>query len=552
MASKTTILEHPSAGQIHGVQPEGQPHVEQYLGIQYATLENRFARGKLVETYTAPIQATKTGPLPVADPKNCDNEHLLLQHSLSHPEYSFSDTECLTLNVSVPSLDARGARAEPLPVIVFVHGGGFATGSANWPQWDLARLVERSVNLDSPVVAVGINYRLGPFGFLASSALSEAGFKPNNGIDDQRLGLRWVQKNISGFGGDPKKVTFLGSSAGAASGFFHLQSSEPLFSKLAGYGGSPLIQPIPMEVTEIAYSVATKVLGIDSLPPADQVRSLLKIPAEELSAKLGGLPVPLSAALDGDVIRSRTNYAALADAGSLEKAFPGANWCKAVLIEDGQFDGMIIGLTALAHRTDNLATSLKNCLNTIFADEPAKVKTVLDGYGINDSNTDRVPVLNFLNDIGFAQAAKATAEAWAGAAARLGTKSFLAHFNMPNPWSGPWQGHASHALDIAILLGNYNDFLSPGQKNSSDQMSGDLLAFAYGKEPFSQYTAGNSGVSKVYIAGVDAKKDESRVVNESSESETGRRRIIEDVAAGDPVVLDKLLSVFGLFVQGPK
>lgn len=57
----STILEHPVVGQIHGVQPKAQAHVEQYLGIQYATLENRFARGKLVETYKSPIQATKTG-----------------------------------------------------------------------------------------------------------------------------------------------------------------------------------------------------------------------------------------------------------------------------------------------------------------------------------------------------------------------------------------------------------------------------------------------------------------------------------------------------------
>lgn len=293
-------------------------------------------------------------------------------------------------------------------------------------------------------------------------------------------------------------------------------------------------------------------LGIDSLPPADQVKSLLTIPAGELSTKLAGLPVPLMAALDGDVVRSTTTYAALADTSSLGKTFPGAKWCKAILVGDGQFDGMIIGLTALAHRTDNLASSLKNCLNTIFADDPAKVKTILDGYGINESNTDTIPVLNFINDIGFAQAAKATAEAWAEAGAMLGTKSFLAHFNMPNPWSGPWQGHASHALDIAILLGNYNEFLSPGQKATSDQMSGDLLAFAHGKEPFSPYTAGEGGVSKVYNAGADARNDESKVVDESSEGETGRRRIMGDLAAGDAVVLDKLLGVFGLFVQGPK
>lgn len=337
-----------------------------------------------------------------------------------------------------------------------------------------------------------------------------------------------------------------------ASGFFHLQSSEPVFSQLAAYGGSPLIQPIPLEVTEIAYSIAAKVLGIDSLSPADQVKSLLKIPAEEISAKLAGLPVPLSAALDGDVVRSKTTYTALANTPSLEKAFPGVEWCKTILLGDGQFDGMIIGLTALAHRTDNLSTSLKNCLNTIFADDPAKVKTILDGYGINDSNADKVPVFNFLNDIGFAQPAKATAEAWAGTGARLGTKSFLTHFNMPNPWPGMWQGQATHALDIAILLGNYNDFLSTGQKACSDQMSGDLLAFAYGKEPFSPYTAGNDGVSKVYKANVDASNDESNVARESDEGETGRRRILDDVAAGDPTVLDKLLDVFGLFVQGPK
>jgi carboxylesterase type B len=340
-------------------------------------------------------------------------------------------------------------------------------------------------------------------------------------------------------------------TAPVASGFYHLQSPEPLFSRLAAYGGSPLIQPIPLEVSEIAYSTAMKVLGIEGQSPADQVKSLLKIPAEELSAKLGHLPVPLTAAVDGEVVRSKTSYAALANTGSLEKEFPGTDYCKSILLGDGQFDGMIIGLTALAHRTDNLATSLQISLNTVFADDPAKTKTILDGYGINESNTDRIPVLDFLNDVGFAQAAKATAEAFAGAGSRLGTKSFLTHFNMPNPWPGMWQGKATHALDMAILLGNYNEFLSPGQKATSEQMSGDFLAFANGKEPFSPLAAGNACMSKVYQAVADAKDDDSRVVKESSEGETGRRQILDKLAAGDPTVLDKLLDVFGLFLKGP-
>lgn len=81
----------------------------------------------------------------------------MLQHALPHPDYSFSDTECLTLNVSVPSLGTRaGMVSGLLPVVVFVHGGGFVTGSANWPQWQLGRLVEKSVGCGSPVIAVGI------------------------------------------------------------------------------------------------------------------------------------------------------------------------------------------------------------------------------------------------------------------------------------------------------------------------------------------------------------------------------------------------------------
>lgn len=78
-----------------------------------------------------------------------------MQHPLPHPSYAFSDRECLTLNVSAPSADIPAGN-KPLPVLVYVHGGGFVTGSANWPQWELARLVELSIECGSPIVAVGI------------------------------------------------------------------------------------------------------------------------------------------------------------------------------------------------------------------------------------------------------------------------------------------------------------------------------------------------------------------------------------------------------------
>lgn len=80
----------------------------------------------------------------------------MLQHALPHPEYEFSDTECLTLNVTVPSGSAGAGAADGLPVVVLMHGGGFVTGSANWPQYGVAKLVERSEKAGQPIVAVSI------------------------------------------------------------------------------------------------------------------------------------------------------------------------------------------------------------------------------------------------------------------------------------------------------------------------------------------------------------------------------------------------------------
>lgn len=548
----STILEHPSIGQIHGIQPGKVAHVEQYLGIQYAKLANRFARGVLVETYPAPVQAKQTGPLPLADPKNCDGEMLLLQHALPHPEYAFSDTECLTLNVSAPSLESRAQAPGLLPVVVFVHGGGFVTGSANWPQYDLARLVERSVGKGNPVIAVGINYRLGPLGFATSSALRDAGFKPNNGLDDQKLGLRWVKKHISGFGGDPNRVTYLGSSMGAASGFVHLHSTEPLFNQFVALGGNPVLQPFPMDVAETAYGIMTSVLGLDGLPPAEQVKALLEMPAAELSAKLIGAPIPISHVIDGDIVPSGGTYAGLADTESVRSLYPGTEWCKTIMVGDGQFDGMIIGLMALGHRTDNLASALRSCLTAVLTGEPSKVKAIISAYGIDDSNTDRLPVLHFINDVFFAQGAQAAAQAWAGAGSKLGTKAYLTHFNMPNPWPGAWQGHATHALDMSTLLGNYREFLSGGQRACSEKMADDLVAFAYGNEPFPHFSGAADGASMVYYAGVSSEKDESQVANEADRAGTGRRGILEGIADGQPEVLDNLLKATGLFLQGPR
>jgi carboxylesterase type B len=124
-----------------------------------------------------------------------------------------SNTECLNLNITVPSLPSGIDNA--LPVMVFIHGGGFIMGANSWPQYEPTRLVKMSADIGMPVVVVSANYRLGAPGNLTSEELRNAGYPGNNSLRDQRCALQWVRKFIGGFGGDADNVTVFGESAGA-------------------------------------------------------------------------------------------------------------------------------------------------------------------------------------------------------------------------------------------------------------------------------------------------------------------------------------------------
>ncbi|RSL91419.1 hypothetical protein CEP52_014267 [Fusarium oligoseptatum] len=120
--------------------------------------------------------------------------------------------DCLYLNVIRPS----GYEKKKLPVAIWIHGGGYVQGSGVDLRYNLSFIVEQSVKIGHPIVAVSINYRLSAWGFLNSAEFFEQG-DSNMGLRDQRLSLHWIHENIAAFGGDPSKVTIWGQSAGAAS-----------------------------------------------------------------------------------------------------------------------------------------------------------------------------------------------------------------------------------------------------------------------------------------------------------------------------------------------
>ncbi|KAJ3642769.1 hypothetical protein Zmor_025525 [Zophobas morio] len=124
--------------------------------------------------------------------------------------------DCLYLNVYTPQLPAKEKSAD-LPVMVYIHGGGYILGDATHQSYGPEFLVDRDV------VVVTLNYRLGVFGFLSTQDEVVPG---NNGLKDQLFALKWVQKNIFLFGGNASQVTIFGQSAGASSVGYHLISKK--------------------------------------------------------------------------------------------------------------------------------------------------------------------------------------------------------------------------------------------------------------------------------------------------------------------------------------
>ncbi|KAF8576476.1 alpha/beta-hydrolase [Ramaria rubella] len=192
-----------------------------FLGIPYAeppTGEGRFRAP--VPLDTAKLQQNKTIFDASEYPEFC------VQGTTGSGDAGGAGSEdCLKVNIYAP---VNATKESKLPVLVYIHGGGYIYGNpANWPfdHW-----IEQSPN----VVVVSVYYRLTVFGFLAHPALADPSIGSlNAGFLDQVQALKWVQSHISAFGGDPGKVTINGQSAGGSSVELHLVANEgnaPLFT----------------------------------------------------------------------------------------------------------------------------------------------------------------------------------------------------------------------------------------------------------------------------------------------------------------------------------
>lgn len=193
--------------------------------------------------------------------------------------------DCLFLNVWTAATSARERR----PVMVWIHPGGYQTGSGSTPGYDGEALANKGV------VLVTINYRLGVFGFFSHPELtkeSENHASGNYGLMDQVAALRWVQKNIAGFGGDPNRVTVFGDSAGSSSTSNLMGSprAKGLFQRAVGESGAWMgISLAPTRTLAEAEQAGVKMAGALHAQSLEDLRAMS---AEDLlKGGRGGGPV---------------------------------------------------------------------------------------------------------------------------------------------------------------------------------------------------------------------------------------------------------------------
>ncbi|CAG4931005.1 unnamed protein product [Colias eurytheme] len=179
--------------------------------------------------------------------------------------------DCLFLNVYSPDIKP----SKPLPVMLFIHGGGLKSGSGNDDFYGPDFLVQQGV------VLVTINYRLEALGFLCLDTKDVPG---NTGFKDQVAALKWVNENISQFGGDPHNITIFGESAGGLATALHVLSplSKGLFQRAIVMSASPFCEwALPFENRRRAF-VLGKELGLETEDPEELLEFLQNVPVEKL------------------------------------------------------------------------------------------------------------------------------------------------------------------------------------------------------------------------------------------------------------------------------
>ena len=262
-------------GAVRGV-PTRSEGIIAYKGIRYATA-GRFEYPTEVTAWEGTYDASEYGAC-AYQPRSFYNEEDMPKKIFYYNEFRKGETykyseDCLFLNVFAPE-----KTEEKLPVLVYIHGGGFTGGCGHEKHFD------EPVWPQKGVIGVTLNYRLGPLGFAVLPELKEeAGYTGNYGLYDQLTAIMWVKHNIEAFGGDPDNITIMGQSAGAMSVQQHCLSplSRGVFHKAVMSSGGGVTKMLTAGNPEKNYTFWKMIMEKCGVANLEEFR---KVPVDKLFA----------------------------------------------------------------------------------------------------------------------------------------------------------------------------------------------------------------------------------------------------------------------------
>ncbi len=458
-AAAETVIATTDTGPVEGVVT---PAMDEFLGIPYAAApvgELRWMPPQPHAAWSSPLDTSAYG-------NHCPQ--------ITSPFGLASTTEdCLFLNVYTPhrkSVAARDLRRNR-PVMVWIHGGAFQVGESD--EYDPTRLVEVG-----DVVVVTINYRLGALGFLAHPALSAEspdGVSGNYGILDQQFALQWVQRNIRAFGGNPRRVTIFGESAGGIS--VHAQLASPLaaglFQRAIVESGGVFLQP-----TLAAAETSGGTLA-DAVGCSDQSAACLRaVSVDQLLANQGTELTSSSPVIDGHVLPQ-----------PMLTAFKNGDFNRVPVIEGSNHDEMRLFVALLIELVDGPLSDedYPDAVASFLGVPPSLVPALISHYPLANYDSAGLALSALATDASFACSGFAATRALSGKVRTYGYE--FDDENAPElflpPVSYPYG--AAHASEIQYLFDVPNVVAAPpldaGQQQLSDAMVRYWTRFARTGKP---------------------------------------------------------------------
>ena len=269
------LIVNTPCGKIQGKESNVE-NVIVFKGIRYANA-NRFEYPNIVTSWEGIYDASNYGhccyqPRSFYDEETNKKKYFYYNEFRKNQKYTYSE-DCLFLNIWV---NKKTQITDKLPVIVYIHGGGFTGGCGHelhfdGPAWPL-----------NNVIAVTINYRLGPLGFLCfESQKKEIGHTGNYGLYDQFTALKWIKNNIESFGGDSNNITIMGQSAGAMSVQQLCMSplTKEYISKAVMSSGGGVNKIIKTKKASTYYKLSNKIMELTN---CSSMEELIKLDVEKL------------------------------------------------------------------------------------------------------------------------------------------------------------------------------------------------------------------------------------------------------------------------------